>query len=140
MAQTFFLYNDAALTSQFDPASGDKIQAESDGGSHDRALYLGSTDTTKVLEAASNPGVDQITVTPTDSAPGLDHETTEIKLALTSAGLDTATAGAALDLGLSISGGAANAVPIHIRLTDGTAGVASTELSLVVDACYESVL
>ena len=46
------------------------------------------------------------------------HPTTEIKLATTSGGLSSATAGAALSLGTSLSSGVSNAVNIWIRVTN----------------------
>lgn len=51
------------------------------------------------------------------------HEETEVKLASTSGGLDTATAGASLDLGTVINGGVANAVEVHIRVTNAVTDV-----------------
>lgn len=140
MSQTFNLYNDAGLTSLFNPAGGDKLTAESDGGSHDRLLYLGSNDAAKQLQAVSNPGIDDIVVTPTDATPGADHEATEIRLSSSFDGLDLATPGAALVLGPTLVGGVGNATPIYIRLTDGTTGVATEELSLVINDCYETTI
>ena len=65
------------------------------------------------------------------------HEPTEIKLALTLAGLDTATTGAPLSLGTEIEGGSANAVEIHVRITNAVSTVsnnsAQPELGLNVD-------
>ena len=46
------------------------------------------------------------------------HEITEIKLASTSAGLDAATPGAALSLGHTITGLAANKKEVNIRITN----------------------
>lgn len=55
------------------------------------------------------------------------HATTEIKLALTAAGLDAATAGAALNLGTTINGGVANAVEINVRVTNAVSAVSNNE-------------
>lgn len=131
MAVSFKLWNDLAMTDEFVYAS-DKIVTSASG---DKVLYLGSTNVNRKLQANSDPGVDQITVTPTDSEPGTGHETSEIKLADTLLGLDSAVAGAALDLGTTLFGG--TAYPIHIRLTDATGGVASTELSLQFNTVVE---
>jgi hypothetical protein len=111
------------------PVSGPlETRHRSDGGSgrQDIVLYLGNPDA-----AASSPGVDPITAAPTDAAPGSGHEATEIVLALTEAGLDTATPGAAVEIGLQVLGGAANAVPIWIGVTDAT-GTEGTSAELGV--------
>jgi hypothetical protein len=141
-------------------------------------VYLLSTlpEDLRVLQATSNPGIDNITLTPTSTTPvyptstavtvgqqyrpivdntyvyqvttagttsagsptwpttpvgatvtsgtavftllGKEHSTTEVKLALTEAGLDSATAGAALSLGTDIYSGVDNAVEINIRVTN----------------------
>ncbi|NOR70894.1 MAG: hypothetical protein GQ532_14570 [Methylomarinum sp.] len=49
------------------------------------------------------------------------HESTEMKLALSLVGLDTAVAGASVNLGSVITGGAANNIPLYIRVDDATA-------------------
>lgn len=175
--QTFSRYTDAALTVEFDPGSGAELSPTE--STQDYVLYLGSTNATRQIKASSNPGVDQIAVTPIDvmpvranstayvagntyrdsgdngyryecktagtsaaSAPtlpttlgeqvtdgtavfecmGLRHKIAEVKLALTSGDLGSATGGAALNLGTAVLGGAANAVAIHIRLEDATSG------------------
>lgn len=65
MAITFLLYDDAALTTPSDLTK--LINAESDlsDGNHDFQFYFGSTDVDQVLQASSNPGVDNIVLTPT---------------------------------------------------------------------------
>lgn len=137
MALTFGFFEDANLTT---PVSTLSFTFESDGstGPLDKVIYLGSTDGTKTLQAVSNPGVDPITVSVSDSAPGAGQETTAVKLATTQAGLDTATPGASLSLGTSISGGTANAQPIWMRVepTDLTVGT-STELTLTTNDVQE---
>lgn len=55
------------------------------------------------------------------------HATTEIKLALTAAGLAGATAGAALNLGTTIDSGVANAVEINVRFTNAVTAVSDNE-------------
>ena len=67
------------------------------------------------------------------------HEATEIKLAASSAGLDSATAGASLDVGTEIDGGSANAVQIYMRIDDATAIIGQvSELGLLVADVLES--
>jgi hypothetical protein len=134
----FALYTDASLTQQL---SGNVIFVEHIDHSllpADIVLYVGSTEAGKKLQAASDPGVDQIVVTLADSAPGAGHETTEIKLATTQAGLDTAVAGDPLNLGLEILSGTANAAQIWIRSRDATGQQGnSTELSISSNALHE---
>jgi hypothetical protein len=48
------------------------------------------------------------------------HLITEFKLAATSGGLAGATAGAPLSLGVQVTSGAANAVPVYVRFDDAT--------------------
>lgn len=71
---------------------------------------------------------------------GAKHATSEVKLALSSVGLDTAVAGAALNLGTSISSGSANAVAIYIRLTNAVTTVGASgipEITLNINALQE---
>lgn len=133
MAATFKLWNDASMTQEFNYSGGDALTTDVDNIFY---LYLGSNDGSRKLQAASDPGVDDIILTPTDSNPGSGHEASEIKLATTSGGLAGATPGAALNLGPTINGGAAQ--QIWIELTDGTGGgVNSTELSIEFNPLVE---
>lgn len=91
--------------------------------------------TTVGATVTDNPGANQV-VWIND---GKLHEATEIKLATTSGGLASATAGASLNLGTLISGGSANAVPIYMRIDDATAVIGSvTELSLTIKNVEET--
>ncbi len=137
MPLTFQFYEDSNLTN---PVGTLSFTFESDGstGAIDTVVYFGSTDGTKTLQALSNPGVDPIQVSVSDSAPGSGQEATAVKLATTQAGLDTATPGAALSLGASISGGVANAVAIWIRVEPTTLAVGtSNELTLTTNDVQE---
>ena len=90
------------------------------------------------LQAASNPGTDHLFLSVVDSATG-GHAATAVKLATTSGGLATATAGVALDLDTVIYGSAALAEEIWIEVTDAVGQVAkSTELSLSLTAWVQS--
>ena len=100
--------------------------------------YFGSTDTGLKVEANSDPGNDQITVSIVDADPGNGHEAAEIKLALTEGGLDTATGGADLDLGTSISGGTSNKKTIWIRATNAEGSYYDLNLSLSINELLES--
>lgn len=55
-----------------------------------------------------------------------DSPITEIKLATSLVGLDSATGGAALSLGTSLSSGVGNAFNIHVRLTNTISEVSSS--------------
>jgi hypothetical protein len=70
------------------------------------------------------------------------HPTTEIKLATTSIGLDTAVAGASLSLGTSIDSGAENAAQIHIRVTNTVTtlsnNVGHPEISFAINSVTET--
>jgi hypothetical protein len=72
-----------------------------------------------------------INLTITDTNTGSGHEATEIKLATSAAGLDTAVAGAALSLGTALTSGVSGRTEIHISVTNAvtTAGT-SVELGI----------
>lgn len=130
---SFAFYTNAGLTV---PLSGNIVFEEPTDHSSfapNVPIYLGdpSTGDPVYLKATSDPGVDQITISITDSAAGSGQEASNIKLATTEAGLATATAGAPLDLGVQIQSGVANAAVIWIQFRDsnGIQGT-STELGL----------
>lgn len=182
---SFKLYEDSSLTTEFSGVFNLTHQSDLSDNPQDFQLWLGSTISGRVLQTTTNPGTDQITLTPTfilaarqnstayalgdrfelatpnnliyecttagttaASVPtyptsgigstvtdgtavftlvAQKHQTTEIKLALTAAGLAGATAGAALNLGTSINGGVANAVEINIRFTNAVTAVSDNE-------------
>lgn len=72
------------------------------------------------------------------------HPATEIKLALTEIGLDSATGGAALNLGTTIDSLAANKVTVWIRVTNTVTTVESNtgtpELALYINAVEETAV
>ena len=68
MALSFKLYNDIALTSVFNGTLQTTHNTTGSTGRVDSVLYLGSTTASKTLQADSDPGVDQITLTAADSA------------------------------------------------------------------------
>lgn len=132
MAFSFKLWTDSGMTTEFDWEGGDKLQFDTDG---DSVLYFGSNDPTKECQAV---GGGDIVLTPTD-AGGDAHAATEIKLASTSAGLDSATGGSTLTITGPLAGGTAS--PIHIRMTDSTGGgVASTALSIEFNNLEEQAI
>lgn len=140
MAMTFHFYGDAGLLAQ---AAVAIYQASSGAtGAVDVQIWIGSNDATKKIQANSNPGVDHLVVTITDSAPSSGQAVSAAQLALTQIGLDTATPGASLDLGVTeILGGVAEAVTFWLRveassLVDGT----YTDLGLKIAAAIQTAI
>lgn len=183
---TFKLYDDSGLTTEFDGTLEITHFTDLSDNSQDFVKYFGSTTASRQLQATSNPGVDSITLTPTDALPnwatataysvgdcvqpssgnengyryecttagtshasteptwptsgigttvtdgtavwtfkGAKHEPTEIKLATSSGGLASAVAGAALDLGATVTSEVANLVEVHIRVTNAVTNVSN---------------
>jgi hypothetical protein len=196
---SFGLWNDTSLTSAFSGILSIINYTDFSDNPQDFVLYVGSPTSTTKLQALSNPGVDNITITPSDILPeweattayvlgdivqpvggngliykcttagtsdsgepswpttGLGstvvddtvvwtlyaahHPATEIKLALTSLGLDSATGGAALSLGPTINGGSASRVSVYIRITNTVATVSNNsgneEIGIVLNSVVE---
>ena len=140
MALVPHVYLDVGLTDQFDDATDILGASAINGGQGDGVFYVGSPDDTIKIQADSDPGIDPITVSIADSAPGSGVEVTDIKLALTQGGLGGTTGGASLNLGATINGGVANAVAVWYRWTNGTGGDTYTEISLGIVARAESAI
>lgn len=206
LTQTFGLFTDTALTLSFGGTYSLEHETDESDNPQDKTLYLGSLgsaggDTAdRKLQASSNPGVDNITVSVVDLLPSWavataytlgqhaqpttpntysyeattagtshatteptwpttlgatvadgtavwtcvskKHATTEILLATTEVGLDTATPGVALSLGNTITSGTANDVAIWIRIVNdvNTVGSAVTtpELGLAFNTIRET--
>jgi hypothetical protein len=200
---TFKFYTDTSLTSAFSNLYQLTHKTDLSDNPQTFTLYFGSATANRLLQASSNPGVDQITLTPTKILPvwtantvytlgqtrsptvdntyryeittaGTSHATTEptwptgaigntvvdgsciwtlvskehpiteIKLALTEGGLTGATAGAALNLGTSISSLAANKVTVWMKVTNSVTTVESNtgtpEIGLYINAVQESAV
>ena len=136
----FAFYTDAALT---EPIAANLIFEEPVDHSAtppDIIIYYGapsSTPETKA-QASSDPGVDQIAVSITDSAPASDHDADEITLSADGTDWGTRTPGDPLNLGVEILSTAANAKPIYVRSRDATATQGtSTELGLTTNNVNE---
>jgi hypothetical protein len=82
----------------------------------DRVVYFGSTATGKKLQRASSPGVAALEVVVQDADTGAGVQASHVRLALSAGGLAAATPGAALPIGATVLSGAANAVPVFVRL------------------------
>lgn len=139
MATTFKLYKDSGLTQPFVP--GTDYIGPVRNPPEDFSIYLGSTETLNKVEAASDPGVDQIVASVSDAVASSGLEATDIKLALTPGGLTGATGGASLNLATSISGGVGNAVEVHIRVAFAAGGLVSDQnVSVDINSLVESVI
>jgi hypothetical protein len=131
MAIYDYIYTDAGLNTKFDTTLHTLgARAVNGGAPGDGVFYIGHP--TETVEAASDPGIDPITVSISDASVGSGVEASAIKLALSSAGLDSATGGAALSAGVTISPGAGNAAAVHYRWTNTTGAGSYTEISLAV--------
>ncbi len=196
--QTFKLYTNSGLTVAFTGSESLLHYTNQSDNPQDFQFWYGSTVSGRVLRAVSNPGVDQIVLTPTDTLPiwhiaraytlgqsvspitpngyryevttaGTSHATTEptwpttpigatvvdngvtwtlrsashpiteMKLALTSGGLSSATGGAALNLGTSITGGVAGAVQVNMRITNSVITVSNNSGTPEIDFYVNNV-
>lgn len=63
---SFKLYTDSGLTTPFSGTLSLTHNSDLSDNPQDFTLYFGSTDSTRQLQANSNPGVDDIELTPTD--------------------------------------------------------------------------
>lgn len=122
MALTFAFFTDAALTT---PATAALpfVQSVASPAAVDRILWLGSRRPDRVARLASSPG-SPILLTPT--GPGAAN----VRLALSAAGLDSATPGAALAVGNELAGGLAQAIAIHIRALDTSHTVGARDFAV----------
>lgn len=127
-------YSDTNLTTLLTSPMEFSQNIDGTSGDLDAVFYFGDPSSSVSIYAASNPGVDQITVSIADTtnSAGNGPQVLDVKLALTSGGLATAIAGASLDVGTSIAGGIAGKKSIHIRMHTPTTSVAGTftELSI----------
>lgn len=67
MASSFQLWNETGQTTAFGGTLQTTHESDLSDGSQDFVLYFGSNATGTKLEAVSNPGTDQVTITPTDN-------------------------------------------------------------------------
>jgi hypothetical protein len=129
---TFKFYTDAALTT---PVVSNVQFGE---GTTTTTIYVGSTDATKKLQSATSPGVNPVEVTIVDSTPGSGPEDDWVTLALTLPELSTNNPGDPLELGTTVYGGVANAVPVYVKVVNSLSGAtSSTQLSLQLDDVKE---
>lgn len=138
MAATFKFYTDSALTTELGATLQVSHNSDFSDNPQDFQLFLGSVGSSLKIEANSNPGVDNITISVADTTPGSGHETTEIKLATTQGGLAAAVAGDPLTVGTVVNSGNTNDFEFWVRVTNAvsTPGV-STELSITTNTLKE---
>lgn len=143
---TFGFFSDSTLTV---PITTITSSQNADGSSNptQHHVYFGSLgsaggDTSdRKVQANSNPGTDQVAVSITDSNVGSGHATTEVKLSLTQGGLASATAGAALNLGLTVTSGTINAKEIWLEVDDATLVAGTfTELGITTNSLRETAV
>ncbi|PHS70540.1 MAG: hypothetical protein COB22_07900 [Cycloclasticus sp.] len=137
----FDIYTDTNLTQVFVPPINFEHNSDGSTGDLDAVLYIGDPNSGGQLQAASNPGVDQIVATLGDSNvnPGNTPETVDVKLATSNGGLTAAVAGDPLNLGVTIAGGVGNKVELHMRVVLPTAPVAVyNELSINTNTVRET--
>ena len=117
---TWKLYTDPAGTQVFSGTLPFATYSDNPGVPQDGVLYylekeLDPVDNGSYRMVAADGG--NILLTPSDLNPGSGHEITEIKLATSATGLDSATGGASLSLGPQLYSGVSNAVAVHVRVT-----------------------
>ena len=195
---SYKFYDDAALTQLTPPVIQFTHQTDLSDNPQNRRMWFGSPLSARKLQANSNPGVANITITPTyilpdranltpytlgqsvrvgnfryvvqtpgetaASAPTFSttigstvldgsvlwrceaaaRKATDYKLALTEAGLSTATGGAALPLGVEILGGSANAPEIWMQVNNEIGTVSSNsaqpEIALSINEVIEGAV
>lgn len=132
---TFAWYSDAGLTA---PLTRADFTRGSTAAAVDKLVYFGSTATDKKLQNATTPGTGPVQVVMADAAGG-GVAVADVKLALSSPGLGSATGGAALNIGTTILSGASNAVPVFIRLNSSLTTIGNyDDVSLRVEDWLES--
>jgi hypothetical protein len=118
----FGFYLDENLTLPVNLNSAIEISLNTAGGGAyiDIQLWFGSPDSSKKCQAASNPGVDQITITINDTNP-IIHQPNATSgpywvLALNRSELDTNPKNNSIDIGTEVLGGVANAKSFWLRI------------------------
>ncbi len=122
---------------------GDKVQPVSGNGFVYKCTVAGTSHASvEPTWPVTTLGTTVTDGTCTWSLNSAHHETTEIKLALSSGALTAATPGAALSVATTIAGGEASYVAIYIRVTNAVTNVANNtgneEIALNINSCIES--
>ena len=128
---TQVFYTDSGLTTPLSAALSVLQKTDGSIGPVDLQLRLGIDDAGLKLQANSDPGVDQIVISPVDADAGNGNPVTSVTLATTQLGLDSAVAGDPLNAGTTIVGGAGGAFEFWARVEDLTDTVGTyTDLSI----------
>ena len=143
MAFSFKFFHDSALTQPV--ASGTPLTASQDTALSlpptDKIIYFGSTVAANKAQVFASPGAAAIQVNVVDENNLSGAAVGEFKLSLSSAGLASAVAGAALVLAPTVNGGAGSAVPIYTRRTPAVSVVGSyTDISLNTQELVETTI
>ena len=132
---TFAWYSDAGLTAALTRAD---FTHGSTATPVDKVVYFGSPASSKKLQSSVTPGTTPLQVAISDAAGG-GVAVADVKLALSSIGLGSATGGASLNIGTTILSGSANAVPVFVRLTSALTAIGNyDDVSLSVSSWVES--
>ena len=139
MAVSFDFFSDANLTTVLTELASTHLVGSA--ATVDQKVYFGSAQASRKAEADSSPGVDQITISIVDADNLTGQPATAVKLATTQAGLDSAVAGASLDIGTQVLSGSVNAIEVWVR-TDETTDVVGnyTDLSLQTNTLRETAV
>lgn len=138
MALTFGFYTDPGLTTPV-RASLFVPQSKTSPAPVDLCIWFGSPALAKLCQSQASPGVAPIAVSVINATPGSNSPASDVRLALTQAGLASATPGAALNLPAAVSSGVDNAVPVHIRITNSlTTTGRRSNLSLATQTLVET--
>lgn len=138
MAVSIRFYSDSGLTV---PLNTLQVVQSEDGTAApaDAVVYFGSAVASKKFQAESNPGVASILLSVEDAATGSGVAASHVKLALSAAGLDSAVAGAPLDLGVQRLSGSGNALAVYVRVdTPALSTGAYTDITLRTNSLLET--
>lgn len=133
MSITLGFFYDSTLTQSVGASL--PIDREIGGAPVDVQLYLGSSVASRYFVPDSDA---VISIAVADADPANGWAATNIRLATSQAGLDTATAGAPLDLGNQINSGAANAQGFWLRFSgDSATPKTAADISLITNTLRE---
>ena len=121
--------------------SGQAVHPVTPNGFRYECTTAGTSGGSEPVWPVTPVGATVVSGTATFTLRGAVHPITEVKLAITNGGLAGATAGAALNLGVSITGGVAGAKEIDMRVTNSVIIVsdntATPELSMYINNIQE---
>lgn len=105
---------------------GKSVEPITENGYRYECTIAGTTGASEPTWPTSGIGSTVVSGTATFALRGASHQPTEIKIADTEIGLDTAVAGEALNIGPELLSGVVNAIPIYIRITNAVSVVGNT--------------